>query len=234
MSRTTTAFLAAAALALLIVAVIVFTRRSEPSERVAVEAPATVTAPPAATAPPPNNAPTEIQRSAALPTTDVLAADDVAFEQFKKDVDAFIDIHRGVVKQQPKVSDNATIQEIDRHQRGFLQALAAKRPGARRGELFKPPMETAVRRMLVKVFEGVEGRQLRDSIMDENPSGITIAINGRYPDQVPMATMPPEVLAALPKLPEELEYRFIGEALAILDVPAHLIVDYIPNALPRN
>ena len=40
--------------------------------------------------------------------------------------------------------------------------------------------------------------------------------------------------AALPKLPEDLEYRFIGKRLILLDAHAHLIVDYIDNALPTR
>jgi hypothetical protein len=36
----------------------------------------------------------------------------------------------------------------------------------------------------------------------------------------------------LPKLEETLEYRFIGRHLILLDVPAHLIVDVIDNAMP--
>ena len=42
--------------------------------------------------------------------------------------------------------------------------------------------------------------------------------------------MPPQVLKALPKLPEDLEYRFIQLNLILLDPHAHLIVDYIPRS----
>jgi hypothetical protein len=45
--------------------------------------------------------------------------------------------------------------------------------------------------------------------------------------------MPPQLLASLPKLPEALEYRFIGDRLILLDVHAHLVVDFIERALPR-
>jgi hypothetical protein len=69
--------------------------------------------------------------------------------------------------------------------------------------------------------------------MDENPGRIQIRINSRYPDEIPVSTMPPQILAALPKLPDELEYRFIGERLILLDIHAHLIVDFIEDALPR-
>jgi hypothetical protein len=41
------------------------------------------------------------------------------------------------------------------------------------------------------------------------------------------------VLAALPKLPEEVEYRFVGDRLILLDAHGHIIVDYIEDALPR-
>jgi hypothetical protein len=45
--------------------------------------------------------------------------------------------------------------------------------------------------------------------------------------------MPPQVLAALPRLPEDLEYRFIGSRLILLDVHAQIVVDFIEDALPR-
>ena len=54
--------------------------------------------------------------------------------------------------------------------------------------------------------------------MDENPVGLRRVVNGRYPDNVPVSTMPPPVLQTLPKLSEGLEYRFVGDDLIILDV----------------
>ena len=48
--------------------------------------------------------------------------------------------------------------------------------------------------LLNRVFAGPEGKQLLSSIMDENPVDIQLKVNQRYPDAVPFATMPPEVL----------------------------------------
>lgn len=170
---------------------------------------------------------------AAPETPQQVAADEAALAQFKKDIQAYVDIHTKVENALPKLPTEATIQQIDANQRALLKAVAAARPNARRGDIFKPPMEAAIRRVGAKVFEGVEGRQLRESIMEENPANVTITINGRYPDTVPLATMPPDILAALPKMPEELEYRFVGRALVIMDVHAHMIVDFVPDVLPR-
>jgi hypothetical protein len=46
--------------------------------------------------------------------------------------------------------------------------------------------------------------------------------------------MPPEVLAILPELPEELQYRFVDRRLALVDNHAHIIVDFVDNALPSS
>jgi hypothetical protein len=74
---------------------------------------------------------------------------------------------------------------------------------------------------------------LKSSIMDENPVGLTVAVNRRYPDTVPLSTVPPQVLQTLPKLSEDMEYRFIGERLILLDTHAHVVADFIDDALPK-
>ena len=58
-------------------------------------------------------------------------------------------------------------------------------------------------------------------------------INKRYPDEVPLATMPPKLLANLPTLPDQLEYRFVYNDLILMDDHAHVILDFIVDAMPR-
>jgi len=62
---------------------------------------------------------------------------------------------------------------------------------------------------------------------------VTPEVNKRYPAVVPLATMPASVLAALPKLPGELEYRFVSNHLIIMDSDAAVILDYVLNAIPQ-
>ena len=63
------------------------------------------------------------------------------------------------------------------------------------------------------------------------PARVQLKVNSRLPDGIPLTTMPPEILGALPKLPEHIEYRFIGKRLVLLDLHAQLVVDYIDGAL---
>ena len=70
--------------------------------------------------------------------------------------------------------------------------------------------------------------------MEENPGEVVkLVVNGRYPDTIPLSSVPPQILQALPPLPQELEYRFIETSLILLDVRAHIIVDYLTGAVPR-
>jgi hypothetical protein len=59
---------------------------------------------------------------------------------------------------------------------------------------------------------------------------VKVVVNGRYPDEIPISTVPPQVLAQLPKLPEDLEYRFIRTHMILFDPHAHMIVDFVERA----
>lgn len=156
--------------------------------------------------------------------------------EFTEKVEAYAALHRKVAATLPKLTDNATPQEIDRYQRDFGTKMARERAGARQGDLFSPSMQAVTRRLMERLFANAESRrQLRDSLMDDNPSPaqVRVAVNARYPDAVPLSTMPPEVLKNLPPVPKEVEYRFVGDNLILLDPDAHIVADFVTRALPR-
>jgi hypothetical protein len=154
-------------------------------------------------------------------------------EDFQQRVRDYVVIHKKIEDGLPRLPKEATPVQIDEHQRAFGQAIAAARAGAKHGDIMTPAMQALVRRHLAKVFGGKDAADLKGSVMDENPVGIEVSLNERYPDEVPLSTMPPEVLQMLPKMPEELEYRFVGRSLVIMDEHAHLIADFVPNAIPE-
>jgi len=154
-------------------------------------------------------------------------------EAFKQRINQYALLHRRLEAGIPKLADDADPPAIEQHQRRLGQLMMSNRKGAKRGDVFTPDAERLFRRLLAQVFSGPEGARLKATIMDENPSVMRLAVNARYPEQVPFSTMPPQVLAMLPRLPEEIEYRFIGNQLILLDIHAHTIVDYLDNALPK-
>jgi hypothetical protein len=148
-------------------------------------------------------------------------------------VNAYVELHRKLEADLPKLPTDATPKQIDDNQRMLEKKVRQARASAKQGDLITPEARVVIRRLLATIFGGPDGKQLKASIQDETPSGVKLAVNGRYPDDVPLSTVPPQVLQTLPKLAEEMEYRFIGDALILLDVHAHLIADFIPDAMPN-
>ena len=151
---------------------------------------------------------------------------------FKERVDAYAALHRKIADSLPKFSEESTPEEIDRHQRAFMSAIVAARASARQGDVFTAPVRKTIRSLIAGTFARGNRETLRESIQDEYVGPVRIRVNSRYPDSVPLASMPAELLQNLPHLPEVLEYRFVGDTLILLDPEAHLIVDYVPNSLP--
>jgi hypothetical protein len=148
----------------------------------------------------------------------------------------YVELHTKLERSLPTLPTEATPEQIDKNQRAFEKLMREARSTAKPGDVFTPEARPVIRRLLATVFGGPDGAQLKASIMDENPvdpAALKLTVNGRYPDTVPLTTIPPQVLQTLPQLTEDLEYRFIGDWLILLDTHAHVIADFIDNALPR-
>ena len=159
--------------------------------------------------------------------------DAVAIAAFAKRVDAYVGLHKKLEGSIPSLPKEATPQQIDQHQRALGRLIGQERANAKRGDLFTPDMERIARKLLRDIFRGPGGEQMKREIFEEyGQRNIVPTVNGRYPDEVPLSTVPPGVLAGLPKLPEELEYRFVGRNLILLDPHAHIIADYVDRAIP--
>lgn len=162
--------------------------------------------------------------------TSLVSADTGTVSDFDRRVKDFVQLRDTLDRNVTKLPDKATPIQIDRHQRELAAAVARARAQAKQGDVFIPGMQTYIRGVVRRVLGGPEGPQIKASLMDENPMKADVSINGRYPDAIPMSTMPPDVLAALPPLGTDLEYRFVGNRLVLLDIQSHLIIDFVTNA----
>jgi hypothetical protein len=160
-------------------------------------------------------------------------ADAQTLAGFTERVKQYAELHQRLESTLPALPKETTPAVIDSHERALEKLIKAERRNARQGDIITPETRRVFQRILARVFTSQDGRELKAAILDENPGKMALPVNSRYPDQVPLSTVPPQVLASLPKLPEELEYRFIGERLILLDVHAHTIADYMDNAFPN-
>jgi len=152
---------------------------------------------------------------------------------FEASVQEYLILHRKLESEVPKMRKRSTPERIEKNQRALGDLIRSARRDAKRGEFFTPGMQALVKRILGEVLAGPDGKTVKASIMDENPGVPKLVLNERYPSSVPLSTMPPQVLGPLPKLPEDLEYRFIGSRLILLDTHADIILDFANDVLPR-
>jgi hypothetical protein len=186
---------------------------------------------------PPPPPPTAESPAVAPPTQRVVGplsdADAKALATMNDRLREYIDLHNKIEAALPKLPDDATPQQIDQNQRMFERKMRESRKTAKPGDIFTPQARPVIVRLMAAVFAGPQGGPLKASIMDENPKDVPHAVNSRYPDTVPLSSVPPDVLQTMPKLTEDMEYRFIGDDLILLDTHAHVIADFIEDALPK-
>src|SRR5205085_1215441 len=109
----------------------------------------------------------------------------------------YVDLRSRIEHSLPKLPKAATPQEIDAEQRSLEKSIRDARANAKPGDIFTPEASPVIRRLLASVFDGPGGKQLKSSIMDENqaqPSAAKLVVNARYPDSVPLTTVPPQIL----------------------------------------
>jgi hypothetical protein len=153
-----------------------------------------------------------------------------AFEARMKE---YLALHRRLESTLPRFPRRGTPEQVDKNQRALGDLIKSARRDAKPGEFFTPGMQALVRRVLGEVLSGPDGETVKASIMDENPGVPKLVLNERYPSSIPLSTMPPQVLAPLPKLKGELEYRFIGRRLILLDTEADIILDFTDEVVPQ-
>lgn len=151
--------------------------------------------------------------------------------EFEERIKAYVSLRRELEGTLPALPKDPTQQQINAHRTTLVALIAKTRAKALPGDIFTKETRALFRRYLARVFDGPQGRELRASIMDENPGRLRLHINTRYPESVPVASVPPQVLQALPRLPGDLEYRFIGNRLLLHDVRAQIIVDFFDDAI---
>jgi hypothetical protein len=147
---------------------------------------------------------------------------------FKDRVDQYVEMRKKADDAAPPMKKTDDPADIRMAQQGLAERIRTARAGAKRGEIFTPEITSHFRHLLNPEAKEPGTKAL---IKDDNPGAIPFKVNGQYPEKEPLSTVPPNVLASLPKLPKDIEYRFVSKHLILRDARANLIIDFIPNAI---
>jgi hypothetical protein len=152
--------------------------------------------------------------------------------EFKKRVDAYLELRKAVTQKYPEVRETGDPAKIHAREVNLGKGIAMARVNAKAGDIFAP-----VSRQLLKTVEADWNSRSaadRKAILQEVPKGLALKVNQAYPSNIALATVPPKLLAQLPTLPEELEYRLVDRRLLLRDRDANLIVDVLVGAEPTR
>lgn len=169
---------------------------------------------------------------AATAQDELSAADSKALGEFENQAKAYSRMREDLEAKLPKMPKDATAEQIEAHKIAFQKLVLQARAGARQGEIFTPAAGAFVRRVIKTEFGGKDGANLRKTVLEAENKDVPVKINVAYPDSKEQIEMPPALLLALPQLPKQLRYRFVGTNLLLIDRENGLIIDYLTNALP--
>lgn len=151
---------------------------------------------------------------------------------FARRVREYVDLKNGAAMTLLPLVPLGDPAEVRRRTDALAMVIQGARRDARQGDLFTPDVARLIRRAILTGCEGDYAMLLalaREELTAPLPEA---SVHGRWPAGAPVPTMLPGVLAALPPLPGNLQYRFMSRALVLLDLDANLILDFIPNAIP--
>jgi hypothetical protein len=147
--------------------------------------------------------------------------------EFSAKMDAYAALRRSLEKGIPPLAVTDNPNDIRRAEQLLAERIRRARAGAGRGDIFTEETRRAFRQIL----RPVTNAGVCEAIRDDNPGEFQYAINAEYPKDRPVSTVPPSVLAALPRLPEDVWYRFLGRDLILHDSRANVILDRIDDAI---
>ena len=147
---------------------------------------------------------------------------------FSTRVRSYFDLRSDIEKELPRLKVTDDPAEIRRTVSALAQRIRVARAEARQGDIFTPAVSAKFRKVLMLETN----TRTWAAMMDDNPGEFSARINDSYPEQKTVSTVPAKILAVLPRLPADIEYRFLGRHLILLDTRASVIIDRIPYAIP--
>ena len=166
------------------------------------------------------------------PRAGLSARDRQTVAAFEERVKQYVKLREGLEEKLPKLSKEATPEQIQAHKTAFQERVRAARAGAKPGLLFTPDAARFIRSTIRNEFRGRDRAELRKTVFEAETKGVPLRVNHPYPESKELVEMPPTLLLKLPTLPKQVRYRFVGRNLLLVDRENGLIVDYMTNALP--
>lgn len=155
-----------------------------------------------------------------------------AVKDFRDRAQAYLDQQKDIAKGLPPLKSTDDPAELTSREDELGKRIALARATAKPGDFIGKDLEPYVRAAIKKDWAN-RPADARQAVGEDLPPNSVAKINAAYPKDQPLSTVPASLLAALPPLPEGLEYRLVRRHLIVRDVTANLVVEVLPNVLPQ-
>ena len=145
---------------------------------------------------------------------------------------SYVGLRNRARKRLPKLSKDSTPEQIAAHKKAFEEAVRAARAGAKPGEIFTADAAEYIRRIVRTQLKPTDRREVKETVLEAETAGVPLRVNYPYPETKEFSEVPATLLLKLPQLPKEVNYRFAGRHMLLVDRDNGLILDYMLSALP--
>ena len=164
-----------------------------------------------------------------LLTPGVLEPDEQVLRSFTQSVERYAALHREALESVPRELCGGP-EELELTRSLLDSEIRRLRPHAREGDIFTPEVARLMRRRVEAAVRNAGWIPPDPEIgADGRPIRRVAEVNAAYSPY--FGPHPWSVFRALPPLPDELEYRFVGRDLVLIDVLANLVVDVLRQAI---
>jgi hypothetical protein len=170
-----------------------------------------------------------IRVAAGSPQVPPVSPEPPAIREFTQRVQQYLKLRKAL----PKERTTKHQEEIVDRRHALAQAIRESRAGAKQGDIFTPEISDQFLKLIRSTLQGSNASNVRKTIRQGEPvASLHLSVNGAYPENLPVTTVPPTLLRRLPQLPERVAYRIVGQDFVLEDTEARLVIDFIPGALP--
>jgi len=155
-----------------------------------------------------------------------------AFAAFEARVKEYVSLREGIEEKLPKLSKDATPEQIEAHKDAFQDAVRSARSGAKQGDLFAPGLAGHIREVIKSEMNPKDRQEVRRTVLESEVKAVPLRVNYPYPETEELLEMPPALLLKLPQLPKQVRYRYVGRNMLLVDRENGLIIDFMTDALP--
>ena len=156
-------------------------------------------------------------------------------QEFAARVNQYVEMHRFVAADLGPPEMCSDPEELLRHESALARAIREARPDAREGDIFTSEVAHHFRALIAAAAweSGLDPVAELAHAQGWDTEAAVLQVNAPMPWNAG-PSMGLSILSRLPELPLELEYRFVGRDLVLVDVVGNLIVDVLREALPTS